>query len=227
MSFVLRIYCNDTLKNVYISNYDKVTIGGSPSDTISLPDSGLSKNQVVIKKNGSITIIGKKIYNREGNRVSGERLYVDNMYTVFGKVPVVLAVHPKQADSKQFVDLKNVDELSIGRDENNSIVLSNKRVSKKHCCIKKAGEKWKITDTDSLNGVYVNGKLIKEAELLDKSVINIGIYDILFIHNALYFHNVGNDITINYKETKPEDDFGWEDSVSETGTIALGKDGNK
>src|SRR5262245_14457656 len=50
----------------------------------------------------------------------------------------------------------------IGRNHDNDIVIDNERVSRYHAEIFRAGEQIKIVDKDSRNGVWVNGRKIKQ-----------------------------------------------------------------
>lgn len=63
--------------------------------------------------------------------------------------------------------------ITIGRRENNDLVYSNETVSGCHAVLEKNSDNMVIRDTDSLNGVYVNGKRIKAYKL--------SIGDIVFI----------------------------------------------
>lgn len=63
----------------------------------------------------------------------------------------------------------------IGREVENSIVIGDKQVSKRHALISYDGERYWITDLRSKNGVYVNGRKIKDKEALsDGCLIKIG-----------------------------------------------------
>jgi Zn-dependent protease with chaperone function len=50
----------------------------------------------------------------------------------------------------------------IGRNHDNDIVIDNERVSRYHAEIFRAGDQIKIVDKDSRNGVWVNGRKIKQ-----------------------------------------------------------------
>jgi len=69
------------------------------------------------------------------------------------------------------------DVLKIGRDSNSDIFLDDITISRKHAQIEKIDDdNYKITDLGSLNGVYVNGKLVEEKILEDGDKIQIGKY---------------------------------------------------
>lgn len=65
-------------------------------------------------------------------------------------------------------------EIVIGRSRACTVVLSGKKCSRRNTVIKRDGAKFKITDLDSVNGTFVNGKKIKESELAGDDLIQIG-----------------------------------------------------
>ena len=72
--------------------------------------------------------------------------------------------------------------ISIGRTNDNDIVLENRGVSRKHAMIEFNNDAAVIMDNESLNGTFVNSRKISEEVLRDEDVITIGKY-------ALIYHN--------------------------------------
>ncbi|TPX32988.1 hypothetical protein SmJEL517_g04037 [Synchytrium microbalum] len=75
------------------------------------------------------------------------------------------------------------DESTIGRKEDNTIVLSDAKISKYHASIKKTDIAFFIRDRNSSNGVRVNGTLLdptKPTLLVHGDVINIGMCVLTF-----------------------------------------------
>jgi len=68
------------------------------------------------------------------------------------------------------------DEFNIGREIDSDIFLDDITVSRRHASIIKTDKYFKIVDMGSLNGVYVNGKLIEEKYLENGDKIQIGKY---------------------------------------------------
>jgi pSer/pThr/pTyr-binding forkhead associated (FHA) protein/peroxiredoxin len=74
----------------------------------------------------------------------------------------LIALNPPDPLSREFVLAK--DQLAIGADEHNDIVLREKAVSRRHAMLKrKSGNRWEITDLGSTNGTMVNRAKIKTA----------------------------------------------------------------
>jgi pSer/pThr/pTyr-binding forkhead associated (FHA) protein len=90
--------------------------------------------------------------------------------------------------------------ISIGRLPENAISIANMGVSRRHTKIEEdADRRYVISDLNSLNGTYVNGKRIKKANLNHGDKIAIGKYTILYEdsdHNE-YSEPVENQAT-NY-----------------------------
>jgi len=66
--------------------------------------------------------------------------------------------------------------FKIGRDANSDIFLDDITISRKHAQVEKTDNNYKIIDLGSLNGVYVNGKLVEEKILENGDKIQIGKY---------------------------------------------------
>lgn len=72
--------------------------------------------------------------------------------------------------------------LSIGRTNDNDIVLENRGVSRKHAMIEFNDNTALIIDNESLNGTFLNNRKISEEVLRDDDVITVGKYHLVF-HN--------------------------------------------
>ncbi len=53
------------------------------------------------------------------------------------------------------------DVVTIGREEDNDIVLPDRRVSRQHAVIEREGDRYYIRDCGSKNGTFVNGTLLQ------------------------------------------------------------------
>lgn len=77
----------------------------------------------------------------------------------------------------------NGEEIFIGRENSNQIVLNDSSVSRRHCSIKIFDKQFIINDLQSLNGISVNEKNIQNKLLNDGDKITIGDFVFLFETN--------------------------------------------
>ncbi|MGB3052240.1 MAG: FHA domain-containing protein, partial [Polyangiales bacterium] len=77
------------------------------------------------------------------------------------------------------------DQITIGRQDGNSIRLTERNVSRSHARLLKRNEAYIVEDLGSYNGVTVNGERIDEkAELAAGDQLGIGDYDLAFQSDA-------------------------------------------
>jgi len=72
-------------------------------------------------------------------------------------------------------------ELSVGRDSTNLLRLADSLLSRRHCRITREGEDFLLTDLDSLNGTFVNGRPVREHTLGDGDQIVVGKSRLIFL----------------------------------------------
>ena len=72
-------------------------------------------------------------------------------------------------------------EVQIGRDKNNSVVVSDQKVSRHHATLTHIDDAYIISDKGSANGTFLNGVLITQpARLKDNDQIIVGDTHFLF-----------------------------------------------
>jgi len=71
-------------------------------------------------------------------------------------------------------------KMSIGRLQDNDIVIDNLSVSRKHAVIESTRDGFVVSDLGSKNGTFVNGEKIDKVHLSNGDVITIGKYDVVF-----------------------------------------------
>jgi Nif-specific regulatory protein len=72
-------------------------------------------------------------------------------------------------------------ELSVGRDSTNLVRLADSLLSRRHCRVTRAREGFLLTDLDSLNGTFVNGRPVREHLLADGDRIDVGESRMVFL----------------------------------------------
>lgn len=69
-----------------------------------------------------------------------------------------------QEDKSYLVHELEHNEILIGRDLNNHVVLTSKRVSRRHASLTRSGETWILEDKESTQGTYLNGKRLESRQ---------------------------------------------------------------
>ncbi|MDR2197630.1 MAG: FHA domain-containing protein [Coriobacteriales bacterium] len=69
---------------------------------------------------------------------------------------------------------------TIGRDPSCDIFLNNMTVSRKHAIIERLGSRIVVRDNTSLNGTWVDGKIVEEAELIEGTLLQVGTFSMRF-----------------------------------------------
>jgi len=91
---------------------------------------------------------------------------------------VLMVEYGDIAGNKEFLI---VDVISIGRDSQNTIVIPNTNVSRKHAKVYKNFDgKYEVEDLGSHNGTLLNGRLARKELLQDGDVINIADVNLTF-----------------------------------------------
>jgi Nif-specific regulatory protein len=75
-------------------------------------------------------------------------------------------------------------EVSVGRDEGNSVAIDDVAASRRHFIIRLVGKHFQLRDLDSRNGTLVNGVLVQERLLEDNDEIRVGGSVFLFKRSA-------------------------------------------
>jgi hypothetical protein len=71
--------------------------------------------------------------------------------------------------------------VTIGRDPKCDLFLNNMTVSRLHAVIEReADDHIVVYDRDSLNGTWVDGKIVEQAELYEGSLLQIGTFSMRF-----------------------------------------------
>ena len=74
------------------------------------------------------------------------------------------------------------EPVNVGRDESNQVVLDDLAASRRHCVIRKEGERFQIVDLKSRNGTFVNGLPVGERLLEHGDQIRVGTSVFLFLN---------------------------------------------
>ncbi len=76
----------------------------------------------------------------------------------------------------------------IGTAADCDIVLSDKKLSRKHATIRYEGGEFQIADLDSSNGTFVNDEKVQKHDLIDNDIIKLGDIEFEFKCRAMRQH---------------------------------------
>lgn len=107
----------------------------------------------------------------------------------------------RQTFTKYLVD-KDID-ISIGRTEQNDIVLANHFVSGSHARLSFKNGHWSIADNNSTNGTFVDGSRVKSRTLKIGDMIYIMGYKIIVGKYFIAFNNPDGTLSVRTNAIKP------------------------
>ena len=76
------------------------------------------------------------------------------------------------------------EDLTVGREAGNTIVVASDQASRRHARIFLSGGAHVLVDLDSTNGTYLNSKLVKEQTLRHGDVIRIASTVLKYVVDA-------------------------------------------
>ncbi|MFN0062105.1 MAG: FHA domain-containing protein [Myxococcaceae bacterium] len=91
----------------------------------------------------------------------------------------------EDADGRRSVFPAAVAEITIGRDEDNTIQLADRNVSRRHARVVRVEGGLEIEDLSSANGILLNGERVSgRASLTSRDVVQIGDYSLALEEDA-------------------------------------------
>lgn len=88
----------------------------------------------------------------------------------------------------------NAAEIVIGREEGCAVRIEGLGLSRRHCAISRAGERYLLRDLNSENGTWVNGVRITEKELRDGDQVGLGVQASLRFRNEAQTAATGTSV---------------------------------
>lgn len=95
------------------------------------------------------------------------------------------------------VCVKSGDVVRIGRKPNNHFVCNNRFISGTHAQLTYNAGLWTVVDTDSSNGVFVNGQKVQRQQLIPGDVVSIMEFKLIPLGNILAYNNPNQFVCVN------------------------------
>jgi len=194
----LKINVSGTLQK-YVLDADGVTLGRSDQNNIVIDHKKVSRQHAKItQQGGNFTIIdldsangtffnGQRITQHvltDGDMVSlGDKNISVQYCNSVGFIPVeaqfetslTLWQPEKAQEGIGFLNLKGMDVISIGRAQDNRIVINHPQVSSHHALLERMGTRYRIRDLKSEYGVFINNlRIDREGWLKEGDELQIG-----------------------------------------------------
>ncbi|MEM7264084.1 MAG: FHA domain-containing protein, partial [Planctomycetota bacterium] len=90
----------------------------------------------------------------------------------------------EEGDSRREVPIDD-EPVVIGRDLGNAVVIRDSMSSRRHCQVRRDGERFVLEDLKSSNGTVLNGVTTPTAALRDGDVIQIGEVKLTFVESGV------------------------------------------
>jgi ABC-type multidrug transport system ATPase subunit/pSer/pThr/pTyr-binding forkhead associated (FHA) protein len=170
-----------------------LTIGRLPDNDVAIPSSAVSRHHARIHPvPGGHWVVD--LGSRNGTQLNGERFRGESRWLANGDtvliggetLRIVMGAETRfEAARPSFVTTHLIDftadQLTLGRDESNDVVLDDPNVSRFHAEIARGADgRIEVRDLASRNGTRVNGQLTRRAMLDTGSEIGVGPYRLLF-----------------------------------------------
>jgi DNA segregation ATPase FtsK/SpoIIIE, S-DNA-T family len=205
---LLHIYNDEFFSEFDITklNKDVISIGSHETDDIVIQSELVSPKHFIIEKRLDSWIVlaplSRGIYYRN-QKIDKKFLEDGDIFTLvntdLGGASISIVILDKQRFSNKSsrYSLKDINEIKLGRSENNNIVYNNKLVSGSHALIKMMVDGEFHAIVQGRNGIHINGRRVEEKLLKPGDVIHICGDKIIFDKAYITVFNIGNSVTVN------------------------------
>lgn len=202
MEFGLRIYDGDKVKDIPSLDKEYFSIGSGEHDNYQVQLRSISPEHFVIYKRNNkwfVRSVDSSVVSSD-TEISDEDTFVLDK-----KNKLAVSIYTKSVDVIQDLDLRDKDKVIIGRSDKCDMVLPSKQVSGSHAVITRVKSRYYISDDDSRNGTFLNGKkLQEEAALQNGDIISICDFSIHYKDGIL---SIGDGTSEDLYETDKKIDY--------------------
>ena len=190
-------------------NKKRILIGRTAENDLVFDENFVSRHHAYIEQEGNSYFITDTSTNGTyvNGRLISSRTRLSNSdeikigSRIFNLGTILSSSNGKVKSEKSITDNINLAELLtqkskvfIGRSAECELVLNDKKISRKHAVLENVGGKYFLTDLNSVNGTFVNGKQItKRTEIKTSDEILIGFFALSIDGKA---KNISNEVAI-------------------------------
>ncbi|MCX7610869.1 MAG: FHA domain-containing protein [Ignavibacterium sp.] len=200
------IFCTNCGFRVgYNENPQKVIkIGRGKDNDIVVENQYVSKEHAIIKIFTNSIVI-EDLNSTNGTFINGKKISSSSIKEtdeiILGKNYIldIRKVLHKDNRIKTPIEITNKNIITIGRSQDNDIVLDNIKVSRHHAKLERIGNDWFIEDLGSANKTYINSKPVKRIKINSNDVITIGGIPLLLENLFKSKREISGDVTLTAK----------------------------
>ena len=150
-------------------------------------------NEYYLQSNGSVNIeqSGKQDFIQKLNEYSSYCL------KILGKKENVKVFCLPNVDEQTYkLNIENISEITIGSNNNNTIIYKESNFALQECILKKSNNSWEIQKNTSSNYLYVNNIAVTYKKLKYGDVIFINGLKIIFMPKFIEVNNPANLVNV-------------------------------
>lgn len=192
---------NDEYYSVFHSS-ETITVGSRQTDDIYIPNFRLS---FTFKWLGGQQAL-LSIVSEEGARTISATNNIPVDIDIDAGVTALFSI----ADERPFFLPLDASEIFVGRSQrqfddgcSNAVIIKLPFIGRKHFKIENKNGKYVVTDLNSSNGLYLNGRRITTAVLKDHDTLSIYTVQMLFDGGILRIFNAGSYLSVNKSRHTP------------------------
>ena len=196
MDYLIVVYTGKNIYSLSLKPGVTATAGNSQNDTLFIDNPALNASHLVLACDaGGVRVLSRSPMKFGDDELTNRVLSAGDIITITEKIS--LAVFEAGCSLNAAVNIEGFDEIRIGRSyNNNDIALKDANVSTRHAVLQRINGQWTVTDLQSRNGTFANGKLVLTDEDAPAENINIFICGYVFYiqNNMLRFTNAPAEI---------------------------------
>lgn len=203
MNMFIRIFYGGYCKDISLQNSNDFYIGSRTDKGFEIPNSDMLPEHIRLHcENGNWTAsrIGE-IY-LDGKPIETSALRAMQFYTLSIKNRISMLVINEYQEKIANVSLGKINELTIGRNEDNDIVLHSGIVSGNHAKISKTSNGYRIDNLSNSNGTFIDGKKIDSHILKDNDEVVICGYKLVYNNDTIDVYGEKGSVAVNVEKVQ-------------------------